>query len=353
MSAPRQEEADAAEIAFQIALARISAGATQDVLKIWSTTPQTGAKGAGWLNSIKSVVLGRRSVAHELAVAYYRLVRALRTGSTIQEPGKPKTSTVRLNELRQDFADKTREVAQQAPKLPPNVPKPTAPVNAPREYDPSDYEDDDDAALVEEIRSLERQIEESDREAERQLDEDLRNLNDQLARKARLLDDGKPANEVDAERSQLHDTAGARQAAISAMHAMNGARRTVQDVGNADKRVLGWVRRSRTGTPCGFCAMLISREVLYKSRKSALLESTGSDFEQYHPNCHCYALPIFSKTQYAGSDLFKLNRQYAEEWPEVTKGLSGKAALAAWRKYIRSQSKDGQVSSSTDTTQEA
>jgi hypothetical protein len=77
--------------------------------------------------------------------------------------------------------------------------------------------------------------------------------------------------------------------------------------------------------------MLISRGPVYKSSRSA----EYADGDKYHDNCHCYAEPIFSRDQYAGSSLYALNRQYAGLWPTVTKGLSGKAALSAWRRFIR------------------
>ena len=77
--------------------------------------------------------------------------------------------------------------------------------------------------------------------------------------------------------------------------------------------------------------MLISRGVAYKSGRSA----TYSDGDKYHGNCHCYAEPVFSYDQYADSSLTELNRRYAADWPRVTKGLSGKAAVSAWRRFIR------------------
>jgi len=78
--------------------------------------------------------------------------------------------------------------------------------------------------------------------------------------------------------------------------------------------------------------MLISRGAVYKSATSA--EFANGD--KYHDNCHCVAEPIFTSDQ-AASGRYSLNRAYGTLWPQVTAGLSGKAALRAWRRFIRQQ----------------
>jgi hypothetical protein len=79
--------------------------------------------------------------------------------------------------------------------------------------------------------------------------------------------------------------------------------------------------------------MLISRGPVYRSERSA----EYADGDKYHDNCHCFAEPVFSREQYNSSPLYALNRQYEELWPQVTKGLSGHAALRAWRRFIRTE----------------
>jgi hypothetical protein len=61
------------------------------------------------------------------------------------------------------------------------------------------------------------------------------------------------------------------------------------------------------------------------------------DGDKYHDNCHRYAEPVFTREQFATSQLYALNRRYGELWPQVTKGLSGKSAVSAWRRFIRQE----------------
>jgi hypothetical protein len=132
---------------------------------------------------------------------------------------------------------------------------------------------------------------------------------------------------------------------------MNGGRSTVWNHMQRDKRAIGYIRLSRTGTPCGWCAMLISRGPVYRSQNSA----EYADGDKYHDNCHCYAEPVFSREQYNGSSTYELNRRYEELWPKVTRGLSGKAAVSAWRRFIRQEQKAAaqEARRSTTSVQEA
>jgi len=114
------------------------------------------------------------------------------------------------------------------------------------------------------------------------------------------------------------------------------------------RKAIGYVRVSRTGTPCGWCAMLISRGFVPKSKayssqvlagptKAQLDSGEYPEGDKYHPNCHCYAEPVFSQSQVDSDPRFALNRQYAAEWQTVIKDqkLTGDAAMTVWRKHIR------------------
>jgi hypothetical protein len=46
---------------------------------------------------------------------------------------------------------------------------------------------------------------------------------------------------------------------------------------------------------------------------------------------------VFTQEQYSSSSTYELNRRYEELWPKVTRGLSGKAAVSAWRRFIRQE----------------
>src|SRR5690606_39139352 len=208
--------------------------------------------------------------------------------------------------------------------------------DAPEAEDRESEDDEADRILVEEIEGLREAEERIEAEAEAEIERHLAALGPaNMERKLEDIDTSAPADDVDRRREEAHAQAGARQAAAAERAAMNGARSTVWNHSERDRRVIGYIRLSRTGTPCGWCAMLISRGPVYRSKRSA----EYADGDKYHDNCHCYAEPVFSREQYGSSSLYELNRRYEELWPKVTRGLSGKAAVSAWRRFIRQEQK--------------
>ncbi|MEU9126590.1 hypothetical protein AB0D08_00480 [Kitasatospora sp. NPDC048540] len=367
-TAARQAEADKASVAFQVALTQIGAGTVQEAMKLWAevTTTGRGPVVSGWLKKAITLVMTRRRMSRDLARAYYRLARALQTGTTVADPYHPEPTYITLDVLRREFAalvgeqpappqeggstdsttdgpDDSQQAASEAP----------ADDTSQSSDHGDDSEDDDlDRILVEELAGLREEEERIEREAEQELATVLEALGPaNLDNKLNGIDPDQPARDADRLRQEAHDQAGARQAAAAERVAMNGGRSTVWNHASKDRRAIGYVRLSRTGTPCGWCAMLISRGAVYRSEKSAIY----ADGDKYHDNCHCYAMPIFSRQQFEGSALFELNRLYSEDWPRVTRGLSGKAAVSAWRRYIRDQQKAAaqEARRSTTSVQEA
>jgi hypothetical protein len=340
----RQREAERASAAFQIVLNQIGAKTIEDALALWQDIPP-GAQPATaqrWLGRAVRLVLFRRRRSRELAIAYYRLARALRTGKTVADPYRDEPEYIRLSELREEFALLVEGV-QEAPESDLTAPQGvggTEPRSEPEE--PADpVSADDDRILVERIERLEADIAAMERAAEEEIRKSLALLGPiNEERKLRLLEESLSPEEALSgslrdqlsERDRIHAEAGKRQAASSARIVMNGARSVINAAGTRDRAVIGWVRLSRTGTPCGWCAMLISRGPVYKSEKTAL-----GDVDKYHDNCNCYAEPVYSTEQYNDSPLYALNRRYAELWPQVTRGLGGKDALNVWRTFSRKQ----------------
>lgn len=314
----RRQEADRASQAFHIAMTYEGAQASVEALKLWQDYPQTptASATASWLAKVVSLIMRRRKRIREIGRAYYRLVSALQTDHTIPPVGGTKEPDVALSELRQDFIDVLPEHTVDTYK-PADIPEP---------------DDDFERILIDEIEQLKALEAETERIAQQELEDDLRNLGPGvLNKKLNEMDLEQPARLVDEMRKDAHAQAGARQAAASARVAMNGARNDLHNVIDLHKRVLGYIRISRTGTPCGWCAMLISRGPVYRSKESA----EYSEGQQYHDNDNCYSEPVFSRQDYKTNPRYALNRQYQAEWPVVTKGLSGKAAISAWRRYIR------------------
>lgn len=101
-----------------------------------------------------------------------------------------------------------------------------------------------------------------------------------------------------------------------------------------DKLALGFARISSPSC-CAFCRMLASRGAVYKSVETASLRK--SDGNAYHPHCHCQPMPVFSEDAL----LPEHSQQWAAEWKQVTRGLSGNAALNAWRQFVEGRQPDG------------
>lgn len=312
--ASRAGEAEQATIAYQIALTRIGVEVIAEALSLWrSDVPvsNTPAVAASWMGKVIDLILRKRAEARALARAYYRLERALRTGYTVADPSDDH-SNVSLNDLRSEF----RDVAG------PGAPGPSS---------------DNPSIEVEVIPDLDADGAQQDLEAAQEIKTALGNLGPiNLAKKLEDIGVDGIASAVDEERQRALDEAGARQAAAAERIALNGARGELWSTTNKDRRALGYIRLSRTGTPCGWCAMLISRGPVYKSQRTAETSVYG-DGDLYHDNCHCYAVPVYSLQDFKTSDLYRLNREYEELWPIVTKGLGGKAALTAWRRFIRTE----------------
>ncbi|WP_367135802.1 hypothetical protein [Saccharothrix sp. HUAS TT1] len=336
-------------------MTQLGVATIQDALKLWASVPpaRTTALSAAWLARAVRQVLTRRRQSRDLAMAYYRLARALHTGTTIADPRRPNPPYVTLSMLRAEFAELASPEAPQEGVVEPagTTSRPTPERPAESEPGPESRPSDtpaetpaeppeDDRIPVETIDGLDRELERLEREAEAEARLVLEALGlDNLDSKLNEIDEELPASEVDVLRAEAHRKAGARQAAAAERVAMNGARSTTWSTGQRDRRVLGYVRLSRTGTPCGWCAMLISRGAVYRSEKSA----TYADGDKYHDGCHCYAELIYSDEQFDNSALTELNRKYAVEWPRVTRGLSGKAAVSAWRRFIRQEQRNARL----------
>lgn len=378
MTSPaRQAEADRAAIAFQTALTQIGAGTIAEALTLWEDVPAASraSTAAAWLRRAVTLVMGRRRQSRDLARAYYRLARALRTGTTVADPYHPEPTYITLDVLRDEFnaltggAEHPQEGrSDSAPTKGPDSASSAATGRAGEADeaaldDPDQASEDDlDRILVEEIEGLREAEERIEREAEEELRTALEALGpNNLQKKVDRIDGARSADEVDDLRDRAHREAGARQAAAAERIAMNGGRSTVWNHTQRDRRAVGYIRLSRTGTPCGWCAMLISRGAVYRSQQVAgptraqLDSAEYADGDKYHDNCHCYAEPVFSREQYKSSSAYELNRRYEELWPKVTRGLSGKAAVAAWRRFIRQEQKAAaqEARRSTTSVQEA
>jgi hypothetical protein len=349
----RKAEADRVELVYYWALNRLGNSLAVDSRELWDRHVAKSGEVlslAEFLSKSKNLLRGFRSEGHDLAIAYYRLVRALRTGATVALP-KDKGETS-LEQLRIEFEDIVDNIEAETADDDLFI---TGDEEADFEIEAPDYEpgDDDDVILVEDVGDIAELIVQANEDAESQADEVLQTLGiKNLEKKLKRLDKKpkiqkvKGNDKVKDEREKARDDAGNRQAAAAMRIMLNAARGLVYDLSLTDQRILGWVRYSQSGKPCGFCAMLMSRgHVLYRTRKTAILKGGEGDpfgdTNKYHDNCRCVAIPIFSITQYDESSLFERNREYKRLWNENIKGqYGGKDALNAWRTMLRKMQSD-------------
>ena len=342
MTPEEARELDRSTSLFHGALIALGAQSIIDSLAMWEDVPPVpGVANSGtasrWLRTATTYVAQRRLRARDMALAYYRYQRALATGTTIALPGQEPVERMSLSELKREF-----EAMMAGPSQEPQE---------------GDLSVPDKQIDVEVIDGLEEALEAEEERAEEIAEENLRILGPQrletfLGQPA--LTEGDTVERLDSNRADAHARAGRRQAASLERNVLNGGRGTLFLAADRDRRALGFVRVSKTGTPCGFCAMLISRGPVLKGadREASLYRSnegtgpkangeivTYGDLDLYHDNCHCYAVPVFSLKEFETSDIFALNREYAELWPIVTDGLGGEDALSAWRRFIRQEAK--------------
>lgn len=349
MTPDQVREAEQASVLFHGALVAIGARATLDTLALYEDIPplpQVGRTRAvqRWLGTAVRYVMQRRLRARDMALAYYRYQRALSTGTTIALPGRENPPYMTLPELKREF-ESHLSLFDIVPDTEAEEPEETLEVP------------EADRIPVEEVEGLKDDLDAMEAQAEEQVRENLNVLGPlNQDRKTQSIAPELDIEQADQGRTEAHAKAGRRQSAAAARNVMNGARGTLFLAGDRDRKALGFVRVSRTGTPCGFCAMLISRGPVYKGtsgeREGSLYRSnegtgpkadgtivTYGDLDLYHDNCQCYAIPVFSIQQFSTGDIFALNRKYAELWPIVTKGLGGKDALAEWRRFIREEAR--------------
>ncbi len=88
---------------------------------------------------------------------------------------------------------------------------------------------------------------------------------------------------ADAARHARSDLQG-----MASRQVLMGGRLTVSNAGFADPRSVGW-RRVSDGSPCAFCAMLVTRGPVYRN------PSTAGDGKKYHGHCGCTAEIVYGE----------------------------------------------------------
>ncbi|WP_424889174.1 hypothetical protein [Streptomyces sp. XH2] len=244
------------------------------------------------------VARGRRK-SYALAVAFYRLLRALETGTVVNLPGTATAEGPTLEGLRREF---NRAAGAQAG---------TASRGGHLLVDDSPWAGYDE-------RTEQRRAEGAfHREVTARLDK----ARGAAERRGRLDDP-----EFEKELAEVMTTARQEAARTGSQIAEDGGREALAEAVRGDPKALGYYRET-DADPCAWCAMLASRGAVYKSAATAGL----SDGQRYHPDCHCQPRPIFSRTH----TLPEANQRYMRLWAEKSKdGLT----LAEWRRELEKES---------------
>lgn len=356
MTPARKAEAERVELTYYWALNQLANSMALEAKDLWAASvppePEGAARAARpYAAQLVSLMFAYRVRGQRLAIAYYRLNRALLTDHTIAINDESVGDTTTIEELRQEFEavlDEIEGVAEGDEQFVSGDSEADFTLTTP----PALTVVDEDAEIV--IEALDADIDAILDAADEQAEAELRELADTLGiknlQKKVAKAEGKKNRE--AAKQKAYEDANNRQASAAMRIMMNAARGLVYDLAQTDLRIEGWVRYSQTGSPCGFCAMLISREVYYRTRKSAGGSAPGSndDSNKYHDNCKCTAIPIFDVELYESSPLFNQNRYYSALWKSRIEGkFGGKAALTAWRKLIRELNASNESESQTST----
>jgi hypothetical protein len=348
----------ALERLHQAAQARLGIAAAFLSLAEWQAVAATSATATAtlWLESSLRAITAVSKLSLALAVAYYRLARALETGSTLGVPeGSSTDSILTLGDLRKDFRDLAIDVAA--------LPEPR-----------SRSEDPDIRWFEENLRrhgdqeaSLNRSIQLGDAEVDPliqnlldvegsddsktitvdefewpeeptldKIDDAYRDLLreqaiDKVADKVKDLrkdTELTPAQLLD-QLEDAHSVAGSIGSGTTEAAGLKAGRDAISGAIREDKKIIA-VARGTSGDPCAFCAMLASRGFVYKSEATAKVGGDIAEIEKVHVHCKCFPIVRFIRE----SELPELNRYFQAKWKEETAGYSGTDALNAFRRWI-------------------
>ena len=384
MTSPaRRAEAAQASSTFHVAMAMIGAQAFGESLRMWDdvvpTSTRAASTGVKFVEAAIKLLRLRRHQVQAIVIPYLRLTRALHTGYTFQPVWGAEPDEITLNKLRQDFVEAVRRFAPDALS--------TAEVGD--EYDGDKVDDsfvvempdggqyrpyagtgNDDSVITEELDRLQELLDETEAAAEAEAQAVLDALaKDLLEEKLKKLEvEQLTAQEADRRQEDEHGVVGRRVAAHVERMTQNGGRHTEDVIARRDPRAIGFVRvhyPKGDPEPCSFCAMLISRGIVYRSgrkdpdskvpmgtseRRSTRdnerwqmwrkgFDVPGAEFDKYHPLCHCRGEAVYSAEQYDEDGRFQVNRELDQLWQDeiAKKGYRAKEAESQWRIIINAR----------------
>lgn len=351
MTTPR--ELSRVEAAHRAAQARLGLAAAYLVLRDWGSggggSPTIHTK---WIAPSMRIIRAARRLSVKLARRYYRLARAIETGTTLSDPDvESDDTTVVMDELRKQFAEMLEEIenlGQTSPSvgaedpdvvffkkelvrssggqdfLPDSVDLPSYVEEwaADHDRDPGEFIDIDDFDWT---------MDEDDWEELRDILEDAleKDVVDPANKRLKALrgSDAAPDAAID-KLVEQQQNAGNIAAGRVDRFSIAAGRSEISRVILRDNRVK-LVARGLGPNPCNFCAMLASRGFVYKDKRTANLAGGSDSIKRYHDNCHCY--PIVRWVD--ASEVPAANKWLQGKWYEVTRGTHGHEMRLAWRRW--------------------
>lgn len=372
-------EIEAIETAHQAAQARLGIVGAYLALADWNTVSAVAAAetASGWLSRSLRMIVGIRRYSRRLSQSYYQLARALETGRSL---GMPEYSddpdAVTMSGLREQYLNLLLEVATIDTEKPADIEgawlhERLVEETAAAEYDGNrrkvrleastldpviqdllDATDDADSKVeVDEFDWLDDLTDEEVDEAFRQL---LLKGAVELqmgAVQALRRSDDLTADDVLNKATEAHGNSGSMGAGKVDKYGISAGRDAINDAIRHDGRVEKFARKLGPN-PCHFCAMLASRGWVYSrgtttTKRTTTVAGNAGNFEEgldgrpldvrkYHDNCHCTIVSRWELQSKLPAD----NEFYKAQWPIVTDGLSGNAALNAWRRWMYARQRD-------------
>ena len=373
-------EIEAIEEAHRAAQARLGIIGAYLAFADWATVSALDASvtAAGWLARSLRVVFGLRRYSRRLSQSYYQLARALETGHTLGLPEySSDPSAITMSGLRKHYTDLLLEVATLDTERPTDpegawlydrlleelqaadaagnrrrVPLETSTLD-PYIQDLLDASGDGDSAVgVDEFDWLDDLTEEEVEQAFGQLLTDKAVGTQQTAVTALRKDEELSPDQVLDKAAESHANAGSLGAGKVDKYGISAGRDAINDAISNDGRVEMFARKCGPN-PCHFCAMLASRGFVYTKKTGSLTKRTTTvagnagnfeegldgrplDVRKFHDNCHCTIISRWDLQSKLPAD----NAFYKAQWPIVTKGLGGNAAMNKWRRWMYARQRD-------------
>jgi len=363
-------EIEAIEEAHRAAQARLGIVGAYLALADWNTVSAVAAAetASGWLSRSLRMIVGIRRYSRRLAQSYYQLARALETGHTL---GLPEYSddplAITMGGLRKQYTDLLLEIATIDTEKPERdvegawlhdrLVEELKAADANRRkirLDNSNLDpyiqdlldaagDEDSSVEVDPFDWLDDMTDEEVADAfGKLLVKNAVDIQKDAAASVRQNEELTADEALDALQAS-HGNAGSMGAGKVDKYGISAGRDAINDAINNDGRIEMFARKCGPN-PCHFCAMLASRGFVYtKATGSTTARDTtvagnyvGGDIRKYHDNCHCTIISRWSLQ----SKLPEQNQFYKEQWPEVTKGLGGNAAMNAWRRWMYARQRD-------------